>query len=367
MNAEQNNAIEKLKTSPMFCLSLSSKELFHSNFWAWLFDLKNTESVKGYEFIRVFFPDFPDTHEYTVYREKDNMDIQIELNQPNDHDIDLYVIENKIKSYPDPEQLESYSNKIKKTFRGLLTFFIHINFDPVENWSYIQLSEIISKLREISNNDFNNIYHKQLLEDYIVFTDNLLDLFLNMNQCSDLFYFDKDFLKKCEMVKIHDLYWKLRMNSLKKYVDHLRSSGNFCHLDSLKTGVGFSNGSGVFEIYFDDPIKGSSIGIQIQGCQYRYFIRSKSEKIKTWINSKDNKQDVPDGFSFLLNNEWFCDNPKTKYGSPMRNRFCFFNPDFIYQYKSISPNESFPDLSEQILGDMKNAFPIWQTFVTQCL
>lgn len=37
--------IEDLKKNPIFAMSLSSKELFHSNFWAWLFE-RNIEYAK---------------------------------------------------------------------------------------------------------------------------------------------------------------------------------------------------------------------------------------------------------------------------------------------------------------------------------
>ena len=37
--------VEKLKNNPIFHLSLSSKELFHSNFLAWLAEDKNTQAL----------------------------------------------------------------------------------------------------------------------------------------------------------------------------------------------------------------------------------------------------------------------------------------------------------------------------------
>lgn len=40
-----------LKESLLFQMSLGSKELYHSNVWAWLID-------NDHNFIKVFFPDF---------------------------------------------------------------------------------------------------------------------------------------------------------------------------------------------------------------------------------------------------------------------------------------------------------------------
>ena len=40
--------VEKLNSNPVFAMSLHSKELFHSNFWAWLFG-------HNVEYAKIFF------------------------------------------------------------------------------------------------------------------------------------------------------------------------------------------------------------------------------------------------------------------------------------------------------------------------
>ena len=40
--------VEKLKGNAIFQLSLSSKELFHSNFLAWLAEDENTRNILGH-------------------------------------------------------------------------------------------------------------------------------------------------------------------------------------------------------------------------------------------------------------------------------------------------------------------------------
>ena len=61
-----------LKNSLLFQASLGSKELFHSNIWAWLMEMDNS-------FINVFFDDFnPDefcktaNDKITIEREKES-------------------------------------------------------------------------------------------------------------------------------------------------------------------------------------------------------------------------------------------------------------------------------------------------------
>lgn len=87
--------IDYLKKSPIFSMSLGSKELFYSNFRAWIFEQK-----QGQEFIRVFFPNINIQEITDIKREHKSRDIVIFLKNG-----DEYVIENKIKSYGDYHQL----------------------------------------------------------------------------------------------------------------------------------------------------------------------------------------------------------------------------------------------------------------------
>lgn len=128
--------IKKLKKSPMFNLSLSSKELFHSNFLAWiaedeytkemfvaileLFGLDNNTATDYAKGIREQPPRF------IVKREYNNFDFCICENIDNwekgsKQDAEekipgrvLLVLENKFKSIPYKEQLMEYQNKVIK-------------------------------------------------------------------------------------------------------------------------------------------------------------------------------------------------------------------------------------------------------------
>ena len=128
-NTKIEKAYEYLKKSPMFKLSLSSKELFHSNFLEWLsnvdeqafksliLDMAGLKENK-YEWPKV----------WRVKREYKNFDLCVVAydqdqyeNDNEDEKIDddedfriLFVIENKVKSIPYKEQLERYALESKK-------------------------------------------------------------------------------------------------------------------------------------------------------------------------------------------------------------------------------------------------------------
>ena len=58
----------EIKSNPVFAMSLSSKELFHSNFWAWLFE-------RNIAYAKVFFSGIKEIKR--VEREKNHRDVTI--------------------------------------------------------------------------------------------------------------------------------------------------------------------------------------------------------------------------------------------------------------------------------------------------
>ena len=92
----KNNIIEltnNLKKSPLFNLSLSSKELFHSNFIAWICE---TYPMKFGKILLTFFEQNSETNSnsiLSVKRENRNLDLTVEFENLN------IIIENKVKKY----------------------------------------------------------------------------------------------------------------------------------------------------------------------------------------------------------------------------------------------------------------------------
>ena len=111
--------VEELKNNPIFSMSLSSKELFHSNFWAWLF----AHNEHGREYLEIFFKHFPDS-DFKVEREQGKRDITIWCEEK------AYIIENKVKSLPDIEKLEKYKEKVGKNIfkKSLIYGIIYFHF-----------------------------------------------------------------------------------------------------------------------------------------------------------------------------------------------------------------------------------------------
>ncbi len=97
-------SIEALRGNPVFCLSLGSKELFHSNFWGYLL----TDFGAPLPAVRAFFG-IPDGVSVSVQREKNNFDLLISWNVGDKYS--CLVVENKVKSLPNATQLKKYAEK----------------------------------------------------------------------------------------------------------------------------------------------------------------------------------------------------------------------------------------------------------------
>lgn len=160
-NEQIQNTIKSLKENPVFAMSLGGKELFHSNFLAWLFlEGKSNQNIKkyfglaGHDILEVYREKFhmdlivvswkdnsKEKEEYTKLKQKlrDHLSIMDqdsnaeetsetsnseekqnqgeftagEVKELEKH-IKFLVIENKFKSVPYWKQLDEYSTKIHK-------------------------------------------------------------------------------------------------------------------------------------------------------------------------------------------------------------------------------------------------------------
>ena len=110
--------VEKLNNNPIFQLSLSSKELFHSNFLAWLAEDKNTQALFK-KILSTWLGE--DTFDYNtdcmeVKREYKNFDFSICEKIINDEESETgkirLVLENKFKSIAYKAQLDNYKKKV---------------------------------------------------------------------------------------------------------------------------------------------------------------------------------------------------------------------------------------------------------------
>lgn len=345
--------ITELKKSPLFNLSLSSKELFHSNFIAWVCD--EYQSAFG-KILADYFNqehDFLDTKIISVQRETRSLDLTISFSSTS------IVVENKVKSVPDKQQLIKYRKKSNPNNIFVLLTMIepHFKLDQL-GWillTYNDLSHILDKLRT----EIINEYHKKLLEDYIQFISNLSKLLKTLELTENESYYDfysyeHNLFKE---IRLHDLYIKSKYSQLAKRIQlHLKSQINdkeiligkryqhHLNRDKIVISTTLVNGKGVMNIDFsneDDLI----YGIMLDGFRYNLYIYATGGKQDRKIEIANELRDTNQWFTFdfLPENEVY---PKGK------KDYNKFGVNMIYRSVKIKTDLNLNDLLTRIHKDV---------------
>lgn len=302
MTPQLDALLKQFKQNPMYFFSLSSKELFHSNFLEFLFQ---TDREKFFniidEILGTNFSSDPDN--YDLSREKEKFDIcishKVETKRGKEADYYDLIIENKVKSIPYYTQLEGYQKKADEHNKNLgnpqvkiLLLSLVQNFPDREkieeqkNWTIVHYDKLCTLIRrEFSDHPTIGQY----VEDYCNFLNllNQLQQSIIDDNANGLFN-NADTYKP---YRFHDIYAKLRSalflmdfkkeieQMVKKYkmeVKFVDSIHDVIIAEKYAPGIylhyGINQGVGVADIWI--PIwKGNRIckyEIVIQGVQYRH-------------------------------------------------------------------------------------------------
>ncbi len=391
---------ENLTQSPMYNLSLSDKELFHSNFLAWLginddtkpFFLKVIKELSGI--------DLNQYDNWTVLREYKNFDLCIK--KDNDY---ILVIENKVKSIPSKAQLDRYVGKIKYYYNKqneYPTKFMLLTLAKI--FPYIEDIKGVWEIKTYADLAYAMIkelccikeeYHKSLIVDYLSFISNLNDL-VEKWQKNEKFANNDDLE---DLNKISDLRAKIQFSSycikLQGMIQKLGDNIIVCDRDSIQEGSdndiyiyvdwGYSSKgkSGLLDIAipvaYDNekpkikygccfPKCEYTIKIQVQGRSYCHVLEKTSGNrnlVKTgigapytddlgWFSNKDPKDPQNDSKVNYGNNDLFEDglypqNEKSVNKWPFKS----YNSSFIYQSKTINKNAQVNAVLQNIVDEVK--------------
>ena len=274
--------LQRLNRSPLFAISLSGKELSHSNFWAWLLE----QEVEGkHPFIEVFIPDFYQNGctLISVEREKKHVDLTITYkNKANETEV--LIIENKIKSIPTKEQLMRYEEELGKqdlTITGILTgLYASLDIHDLGKWSFLSYQEIAKRIINIQEQyptmDFAD-YIKQYAEDIEV----LYDLFQNKMEQNKVKYIIGD--KDLEKIRYSDIYVKLKGSEFMEEINKQLNFEAYKEWAKPVCGLSFNHKKPTLSIVFSqrkdgDPTKEiGMIGVQIEGDQFRIYAGASQE------------------------------------------------------------------------------------------
>ena len=154
-------AINDLSNNAMFAMSLTSKEMFHSNLWAWM--LRKYPQV----FTPVFYPEYNGQDKIEVLREYKNTDLFLKIGGKS------IIIENKLKSLPDKKFLSTVNKTI------LVSYFSPLftsGYDSLLSYDY--LFEKMKEYFEATKSTIIENTDSTLIQCYLEFL-NLLNQLLH--------------------------------------------------------------------------------------------------------------------------------------------------------------------------------------------
>ena len=361
---------------PIFKMSLGSKELFHSNFLEYLWEEDQSAFINMLNDLlgkKVLDPSKGNGY-YKLAREKKHFDISIYHTEETGGSIrrkrEIYdvVIENKLKSIPNREQLSEYekksANKSQNTKYVLLTLIEQFQDkkDISKTWSIINYESLGTAI--IDRFGERNPYIKDYCE-FVKLIHSLQNDILIQDADTETLWPDEP-LAYFRNARLHDLYIKLRglhfVEILKQEIEtswntkYVKDGGDTIRAEDPQNNI-FLNfnihqgcGQVAVFIYFGQE---QIFEIVIQGNQYRHCINYKKNK-RSLANDKNVSKakvwDVVKNDPFMYS--FITEGLNTKYKGG--KEYCGYGADQIYRYRTITSKDSVSSLIANIMNDVEN-------------
>lgn len=374
---------ETLKASPLFNLSLSSKELFHSNFLYWL----------GTQYPGLFVEvckeigckaDWADST-WEIKREHNNFDLCV-INSEKEKDVKL-VLENKVKSIPQKSQLDEYQKKAGNDVQDLILLSLVTDFpdrksiEAEARWNIKSYTDLHDAILKYKNQFVNDSYHSALIDDYCRFVKCLHELSKSwMVQDEHTFLLSDSDKKESKALRVGDLQDKIwysqliiKLNTQLQELKPIKVTSNIdingirekgrC-LDEVFTNWGFTHSQGLLEakIRID---KDYVLLIQLQGDKYCHGIE--------WLTSGNHNELWKQTQNINLVKELgflkFSEGTKEMFPSicqdtPITIRvkgkketetriYNKYGNTFLYQYKKIKPDATVAEVITAIKNEVE--------------
>jgi hypothetical protein len=394
---------DRLRANPIYNLSLGSRELFHSNFLAWLFETypQMLEALIGKE------QETP----VEVKREERNLDLII------DHELGgqafSIVVEVKVKDAPRPEQLMKYNQEIEKmkkqgrvkqqTRRILLTL-VPVRHDQVwsklisstleeggEGWFVLDYGSLGERIAAIANKCKIMADDRPIISRYAQMCSDLSALFqlaVEEDERAPLRTFvtmpvrnkTEKALEELRFLQTLDKYRASRFSdSLFQRSRDLEKTATERGME-LKTGYGYDNrtphAGGAIILPLEPNAanqKRLRLEVHIQGGQYRRLLSLEGFPVP---KSKEGKEpgalksfiDATDNWSWMFGNTnvdgvlkgagqqggFFEGQEDVSTRQQRGNLLCSYAPKHIYQHTPISDEEQVNpgNLLDAVIADL---------------
>lgn len=377
-------SVNSLQSSPLFQLSLTSKELFHSNFLYWLGVTYRDLFKETFSNLGCRTAAWPEG--WTVEREyKAAKSISLDLcvKGPGKRGKIYLILENKVKSIPNQQQLNRYVaiRNVAPTcdfiLLSLATDFPdkdQIDVNSGGKWIVWNYGDLAAALDKALTSCGGNVrpFHKAILEDYIQMVRGLDDLFGHLTVDDNGRYCD-NVSQVYANLRMDDVYEKVRTSSIvEKLRNRLKKEFPNQTIDiksELKIEeIGESNEKPLTKVYVDSGYTNKQgvvdakvkindryvLTVQIQGEQYRHaieWLQSQGNASKNWTATQKEY--------FVCQKLNFFD--VTKFPYPQKSTrsnglYGKFKDDFLYRYRKIKDNETVDNVLNEVVNDICHIF-----------
>ena len=348
--------IDELSNNAMFAMSLTSKELFHSNIWAWM--LRKYPKV----FTPVFYPEYNKKDKIEVLREYKNTDLFLKIGDKS------IIIENKLKSLPDKNQLERYNKQFLKTVDKtiLVSYFSPLftsGYDSLLSYDYLfeKIKECFesTKLTVFENTDYT------LIQCYLEFL-NLLNQLLHSidfdsnDKIGELWAIirDKEIQEKLKAINFGKTFERAFMLKLTRCI--LCDFPNYQSIDTINIGCGrdlkvYSDMLFYFQSAWDKEESKRRdlcyLGVSLWGNEYRYYagLHKAQCGITNPKQGRIDKENKIKGFKYLSDNYGWLFNQES---CCIWNGYSYDKEMYLYKKLDVS-NLSVEELSKKTIQDLE--------------
>lgn len=261
MKKHMDEILETLGNNLNLKLSLSSRELYHSNFIAYIISQNKDLPLI---FLDGHIENINSLTVKYVAREEKKSDITLTLS-----DDSKIVIENKVKDYPKREQLERYTQKHPDSSKFLLAPFIPTSSVIPSEWKVIRYNDIVRYLKMVLEKTKPKF--SVFIEDYIELCELLELLFnqVNTDINSSIYCETEEILHKLKVrdLRLDSVIERISRNSLLNSIE-----ADFTPYSGRARGKFFFGGLVQLDEYF-------SIDVQIEGYDYRHKLNIAPSKV----------------------------------------------------------------------------------------
>lgn len=358
---------EELQKSPLFNMSLGSKELFHSNFLYWLG--MSHRDVFQEVMTKLCHINAPWPDDWTVRREYNHLDLCITYlkdteevykrgahqGEPVKEERFFIILENKVKSLPDLLQLRGYTEKLRDRSQGCTYVVLSLVKDFIGKkalaeesvWQLHHYDEFAKLLQDATAKADIPAAHRSIIDDYCHFVTNLTQIAESWTVDEQKPFLPNDD-ESLRCLRINDIYEKVRYSQIARLLaDKLTSNLGESYDDGNKKVIlGMSDWNVITHHREDaDEI------LAFYGCPdakpfHQVFINT---AILHSVGLVEAKVQISDDCCLVVQVQGnrYC------HAVEGENKLCKYGTDFVYKAQKIETADTVDDVVNGIVNDIQ--------------